>query len=423
MDFGVGGKALLPLFGYERLDASGIACDPNDGSIVVVASCLRDSTSRFETGVVRLRADGAIDTGFGEGGLSALVDPGGRDDVIPIRPFVLASGMILVHCRTGDFPSLALLRIDGSLATGFGVEGVAIVDMPDFHSFKASVTLLPDGKILLVGHRERENESHGVVVRLLANGQRDPALGIDGILALDDSVAYGRDDGIEHGVSLGDRFIVAGKFNDALIVSRYSTQGIVDQAFGDGGRFTMVIDGPSGTPKGTLSDLVLADGGLIAVGTIDEGHASRGFLAAIDSTGHLDPAFNAGELFYTPDAVGSFRLATGASDAIGRFIVAGARPFGAASAAILLGRCLASGVLDPAFGEGGFVTSDDPSGVDFLAGLAIQDGQGILVSAQILDAPKPNSMVLRFLNTASDVLENGSAGSCDRIRLAHARRR
>src|ERR1700754_3652034 len=104
MDFGVGGKALLPLFEYERLDASGIACDPNVGSIVVVSSCLRDSTSRLETGVVRLRAAGAIDTGFREACLSSLVDPGGRDYAIPVRPFALASGMIRVHCRTGDFP-------------------------------------------------------------------------------------------------------------------------------------------------------------------------------------------------------------------------------------------------------------------------------------------------------------------------------
>ena len=147
--FGVQGLALIPFPNFGTV--KGVAIAP-DGKIVVVGTATNPAGGN-EFALLRLNADGSLDTGFGENGLvTTSFSPG---DDIPSTLFIEVDDSILV-AGTVDTASDATQPFafahygpDGSVDIGFGNGGALVI--PTVSGPASAVLQQPDGKWLLIG--------------------------------------------------------------------------------------------------------------------------------------------------------------------------------------------------------------------------------------------------------------------------------
>ncbi|MEO5561687.1 MAG: hypothetical protein ABIO49_17030 [Dokdonella sp.] len=176
-----------------------------DGSTVTVSTFQTIGPNRFDAcAVTKFDAAGSIDATFGTGGWQ-LVYFGPtplKDDCLGIFP-APGNGMFVVgdvQSMTAPYEQPALLKLhaNGSLDTSFGVGGKVIVTSQPFAGagflFRNAIQA-PDGKILLVG--SCENCGHGTpddftAVRINTNGSVDTGFGNAGW------VSFGRSDNQDH---------------------------------------------------------------------------------------------------------------------------------------------------------------------------------------------------------------------------------
>jgi uncharacterized delta-60 repeat protein len=119
-----------------------------DGKIVVGGS--ETGTAPLALYLLRYNADGGLDATFGTGGTVAAQGPGGQGiDVRGSGVAVQADGKIIAG---GEFADLGALRVkpDGSVDTGYGNGGWATVAFATSADVEA-IALEPDGRLLLAG--------------------------------------------------------------------------------------------------------------------------------------------------------------------------------------------------------------------------------------------------------------------------------
>jgi len=263
-------------FAADQDIAFAMALQP-DGRIVVAGQALSWGKSQ-DFALARYLPDGTLDTGFGAGGKTVTNLHSGADSARAIA--LLPDGRILVAGTSWQKSSgydFAVLRYraDGRLDTGFGTGGSVTIDFEGLEDIAHAIAVQPDGRIVVAGHTltisnisgEREDFA---LVRLDADGSLDSTFGRGGRLTTD---FEGRLD-LAHALVLqpDGQIVVAGqsvrkraptKIDFAL--ARYSVDGRLDHRFGDGGKVMTDIEGLAGLDA--ISALVLQpDGRLLAVG-------------------------------------------------------------------------------------------------------------------------------------------------------------
>ncbi|WP_263262939.1 M10 family metallopeptidase C-terminal domain-containing protein [Pseudomonas sp. RIT-PI-S] len=173
----------------------------------------------------RLTADGALDTRFGDNGVlhfDAALDLGYRSAVT-----VQADGKIIVAGEGGDYDAFTVLRLnaDGSMDTSFGTDGKVTIPVAvglGSSNDALAVTVQPDGHILVAGQGVLNNNSDFGIIRLNADGSLDTTFGSqDGKLHLDGSSGQDRLLGVDsaeilHGLA-GDDVLQGNGGRDVLL--------------------------------------------------------------------------------------------------------------------------------------------------------------------------------------------------------------
>ncbi|MCS6867509.1 delta-60 repeat domain-containing protein, partial [Thermus sp.] len=182
--FGSGG-VLLPLPG-ESVDAYALLRGP-DGKLLVGVRGV-DSAGFVRPAVFRLNPDGSLDAGFGSGG-KALVSPNrpGAIYSLALGPdgSILAGGYVIVGPHLWSL--LARLRPDGSLDGGFGDGGRVERQVGSIHSPIQSVALGPDGRVTAAGW-----STEGLtLLRYNPDGSLDVGFGTAGVASLPNAEGYG----------------------------------------------------------------------------------------------------------------------------------------------------------------------------------------------------------------------------------------
>ena len=182
--------------------------------------------------VARLKANGALDSTFGNGG-TAPIDFGGDDFGLAMAR--QANGRILVTGRSSAGGAVvARLRANGMLDPDFGGDGR--VTLPGGGSASA-VLVQPDGKIVVAG-----NASGGAmmtVTRLKPNGALDTTFHGDGTATIDfGSLADLANDAV---LQPGGKIVVAGytQADEDVAVARINADGSADATFGAAGKATV----------------------------------------------------------------------------------------------------------------------------------------------------------------------------------------
>jgi len=304
--FGNAGKVITQVGSQGNDSAFAVAVQP-DGRIVVAGASDQGGATHLDFAVLRYKADGSLDTSFGNGGKVTADFAGDADRAwaIALQP----DGKIVVggEANTGSSATgvdFALLRLDadGSLDAGFGSGGKLLVPVAagsggDVVHALALQPVEGELRILAVG-----GEGDFRAVRLHANGALDTSFGTQGkVNGLFNSVI-----GAARAVVLlpTGEAVLAGQIDHHFAAVRLNSAGTLDATFAQGGRFekSLATNWNEGTALVRQSD-----GKLVLGGWAYTGSGSSGDFAALrlNADGSLDTGFGTAGVTITATAPGT----------------------------------------------------------------------------------------------------------------------
>jgi uncharacterized delta-60 repeat protein len=380
--FGDGGRVVVPLTPPASLSA--VAVRP-DGRIVAAGSA-------GATGVVvGLRADGTLDADFGSGGVVEL--PGRLVWQLALAPDgdVLVAG-IAPSSTSGVF--VARLDADGALDPGFGTGGITPVALRYFlpsegpqavESSVCGLAVLGDGRIV-VGLSPQIEQGAAffnalAAIRLSDAGVVDLGFGGGNQWGVTDvapgGVGVANPDQFDFcsamaidvagGIVLGGQHL-APSFPPAFEPTqmRLTSDGLPDPSFGTGGR--ALVPGFSGPGANGTVRAVAVDGlgRLVASGSPFD-------LARWSAAGVPDGSFGTGGV---DDLPGALSIAEVAIDGQGRILASGRS---ALDVRFAVARVLDDGGLDPTFGSAGIASAAFDGWPLTFASAVAEDADGRIV--------------------------------------------
>jgi len=280
------------------------------------------------------------------------------------------------HCRAlGAMATILTLfvsmqmaqAVDGDLDPTFGTGGMVMTDLNHSTDIANAVALQSDGKLVVVGQTYKDNDYSDedfVVTRYNTNGTLDNTFGsrgrvrtdFPGLAAVPSSVVIQPDGKIVVAGGAFPLFTFAGNFE----VVRYNPNGSLDTAFGSGGIVTTTF------PEGSYAfDVALqSDGKIIAAGTVfvdfnpgDQSDTDFA-LARYNPDGTPDATFGSGGTV-TTDFVGfeddAFSVLIQPD---GKIVAVGSANDPATFYDFAAARYLSNGTIDTTFGVAGRVRTD-----------------------------------------------------------------
>jgi uncharacterized delta-60 repeat protein len=348
-------------------------------------------------------ADGALDPRFNGGGWAVVDGIWERATAVAVQ----SDGKVLlagdgVDPRPNDWQNTAFfvvrLLADGTVDTAFGpwLSGKAIIDF-DLgpislrHEGATAVAVQRDGKIVVCGTAMLDELVHHVAVaRLTASGYLDGTFGGGDGTVHYPVAAAGPASARSCSLLLRRDGRIVLTVNDAWGESRLlqlESDGDLDPTFGAAGRSQgWVCNSP--VPCGFHDTLETPDGKLLTVGTVAQAVVLARFLGNGNDAGDLDGTFGAGGLaLLSPPGPSpwSLRIADLELDHGGRPVVLAAEPEPLPSprTALLRLRADQPDQPDPTFGGGGWSVFPFPArvgGTGYAAALALQtDGRPVIV--------------------------------------------
>ncbi|HYH51831.1 MAG TPA: hypothetical protein VEG38_19985 [Acidimicrobiia bacterium] len=181
--FGTGGVTTVDV-NQATDNARGVVVQP-DGKLVF-AGYSRNSEGAIDPVIIRTTSDGKLDSAFGENGVATdSVIPGGIAEAYGVAlqgdEFVLAGyGRGSSAEEKVDMLSMRF-NAGGSWDKSYGTDGFTRVDIAADADRGRNVTVLPDGRILIVGSGSPEaGKSDAMVVLLGKDGKAAPGFGTQG---------------------------------------------------------------------------------------------------------------------------------------------------------------------------------------------------------------------------------------------------
>jgi uncharacterized delta-60 repeat protein len=267
-----------------------------DGTLIVAGTVVNQIV------VAKLLGDGRLDTSFGTHGLAWATNLPAALATVVVRQ---ADGKLVVGgASTSGGRTAALVRFDaaGVLDTGFGAAGVAL---PGGQKITA-LTQQADGKLVAA---VQTDPNLMTVVRLTRDGALDASFDGDGSVTIESGLAYGAATAVA--VQADGKIVVAGQSCSELtcasparaVVARRASDGQPDSSFGSAGSVSFAAGTPVSygsvamfvTPGGLL---VEPTGAIVVGGDIwnDDFYYDfvipfDVFLARVTPNGTLDASF------------------------------------------------------------------------------------------------------------------------------------
>jgi uncharacterized delta-60 repeat protein len=276
--FGSGGKVVTDFNG--KTDRAVAVMVQSDGRIVAAGNAVNATNTDQDFALVRYLPDGTLDAAFGARG-KATLNITGVTDIANAAALQSDGKIVVVgrtfHDRFGSSagePDIGVgrFRADGTVDTSFGNQGVVRVDTsiaavtaPDFNGGNwddaNDVAIAADGRIVIGGYTITAGVFRSVLVLLTSGGQLE--LVTPSPLADEFKGVALQTDG---------KVVAAGRSNGDFALVRFLASGTLDTSFGIGGQLRIDFFGGFDSANDVL---VQPDGKIVAVGSASNG-ASRG---------------------------------------------------------------------------------------------------------------------------------------------------
>lgn len=257
-----------------------------DGKIIIAGDTYGGGSFAEKLALVRLHADGTIDTSFGTAGKTVtLITNATNASKMILQPDgkIIVCGWAYTDATRYDMV-IARYTADGILDTSFNQTGYSVLNIQaDSMDFGADVGVLPDGKIVMVGNTAALGQQRDhVLVRFNTDGTFDSTFNGTGILVLSNPADESMNRLI---IQPGGKILLGGhRYNGTrheFLLMRFNSDGTPDGSFGTAG--TTRTDAGSNGSVITAMDLRPSDGKIIASGW--------GKMARYSADGLLDHTF------------------------------------------------------------------------------------------------------------------------------------
>ena len=379
-----------------------------DGKIVIAGQGVVGQNT-FTDVLIRLNANGTLDSSFGSGGVVNLepnsINFGFIGLAIQSDGKIVAAG---TGALNGRQPVMQVGRVnsDGSLDASFGSAG--FTNPISFPIQGGNLALQPDGKILVVAGVPNSNGTPSEMARFTTSGQMDLAFGTGGVVNLayqsPTQIAVQRSGKILVASGGAARLVFqATPFAQPGAITRYNSNGAVDKTFGSGGTVASVAS--------ASSLLLQSDGKIVIAGSLTSivnappSPNDVGFgIVRYSANGAIDKTFGTGGVAIVDfgannPASGAFALAIQSN---GDLVAAGAATGPSGNFIVSsfgLVRLTSAGKLDTGFGSGGMVVTTVANGqYSWVDSLAIQsDGKIVAAGTSQFSNFNDNAYVARYL--------------------------
>lgn len=317
--FGQMGVSLLqPL----TLNGMAYSCKKqSDGKILVAGD---DGNYSF---LHRFEKNGQPDMTFGASGsvVNTQMEFVNSSENIIIQP----DGKILVLGRSylNGQPTFCLARYNssGTLDTGFGTNGIKVIDLdPNYPETCAAFCLQSDGKIILAGDSQINSATGDFqLIRLNANGSIDNSYGNNGVVYID----VNNETNLAESVAIfpDNKIAVIGwavnysTLNFKCAIAKLNTDGSLDTSFDGDGK--MIVSENFISVTAPYNSIVLSDGKLLVSHSLAYNGDAVFSVMRINQNGGLDSSFGNSGIKTLDPAVGSntnllYAMALGANDKI-----------------------------------------------------------------------------------------------------------
>jgi hypothetical protein len=278
LDRGFGRRGIARLTGLET--ASAIAEAP--GRAIVVAGRRQADILR----VRRLRPDGQVDRGFGLASFetrSFLSEPDA--EIAPDGTALVAATAIAPGIGQRQRVLVYAIGPDGRLVQGFGTDrgGLGFVELAEYgYAAGGGLLRLPDGRLRYVVNADGERKV--LLAGFTADGRPDPALGPTGVRTLSTPIG-GSVSGTAVDAS-GRILLTASRWSGRIVVQALTADGARATAYGDEGFARVQL--PFGASAGGIA--VLGDG-RAAVSVTRRGRPRRPAVVLLGRRGRQDRRF------------------------------------------------------------------------------------------------------------------------------------
>ena len=245
-----------------------------DGKIILGGYTKRINEEYDKFAMMRLNADGTLDTSFGGGSGTVLTAIGtsgyGAEILIQADGKILLGGASATEAASFDF-TIVRYNADGSLDTTFNNTGYVRQGFTNLSpDHVANMTLQPDGKIVMVGHTTfpfgQFQHSDLAVMRFNSDGSLDSTFNGGGKFTFNQQNFSESANSVI--VQPDGKILVGGtRFNGVLLtflIIRLNANGTIDTSFGSEG----IIDASPfpGSNDGVRSLALQSDGKILASG-------------------------------------------------------------------------------------------------------------------------------------------------------------
>jgi uncharacterized delta-60 repeat protein len=282
--FGTSGSSIFSVIGSSS-QGQGITLQTSDNKIVVCGSVYQAQNDFLG---VRYTTSGTLDTTFNTTGYtSTSIGSGAQANAVKLQSSgkIIAAGTAVIGT-----PVFALARYTtgGALDTGtFGASGIATTSI-SVNTVLNDIAIQTNDYIVAVGYTFDGSSSYFAITRHDVNGTLDSGFGSGGIVTtVIGSSAEAQSVYIQHDgkIVVAGYAIISGA--SEFVVARYNTDGTLDGSFGTSGIVTTAIQNAAQAN----SVILQANGQIIAAGFSVSDFATQFALTRYSSSGVLDSAF------------------------------------------------------------------------------------------------------------------------------------